>query len=296
MAAATLRENSVSNLTLLSPAKLNLMLHIIGQRDDGYHLLQTLFQLLDYGDTLHFSTRSDQQIRLSPSIDGVANDDNLIIKAARLLQSQPQSSNRVCGADIQLEKILPMGGGLGGGSSNAATTLLALNQLWQLQLSLPQLAELGLQLGADVPVFVLGHSAWAEGIGEQLQAVEIPEQYYLVIKPACEVATAKIFSHKQLTRHTSPITIAAVFEQGGFNDCEPVVRQLYPPVDAAMKWLNSHALNSKSARLTGTGSCIFACFPDQSSAQHVLEQLPNELQGFIAKGVSQSPTHKQLGM
>jgi 4-diphosphocytidyl-2-C-methyl-D-erythritol kinase len=186
-----------------------------------------------------------------------------------------------------------MGGGLGGGSSNAATTLLALNQLWKTSLSPDQLARLGLQLGADVPVFIRGRSAWAEGIGEQLQAIEIPETWYLVLKPDCEVSTAEIFSHKQLTRDTSPITIAAFFEQGNSNNCEAVVRALYPPVDTALKWLSGF---TTSARLTGTGACVFASFPDKISAQQILQQLPKGLQGFVARGLNVSPTHQQLGL
>ena len=291
--------------SLLSPAKLNLMLHITGRRKDGYHQLQTLFQLLDYGDTLHFSLRNDGEIHLTPAIPGVATEDNLIIRAARLIQrAQLAASDSPLGVDIRLEKILPMGGGIGGGSSNAATTLLALNQLWGTRLSLDTLAKLGLQLGADVPVFIRGRSAWAEGVGEQLQAIDIPETCYLVLKPSCEVSTAKIFSCKQLTRDSSPITIAAAFEQGDgsnfcndwHNDCESVVRALYPPVDAALKWLNRYAHPSSPARLTGTGSCVFASFPDHMSAQQILQQLPNELTGFIAKGVNISPTHLALDL
>jgi 4-diphosphocytidyl-2-C-methyl-D-erythritol kinase len=292
---------SATQLSLLSPAKLNLMLHITGRRDDGYHLLQTLFQLLDYGDTLHYQLRQDDQITLSPSIPGVADQDNLIIKAAKLLQTYSaqmkiKQADFNYGADIQLEKILPMGGGIGGGSSNAATTLLALNQLWQLHLSIDQLAIIGLPLGADIPVFVRGRSAWAEGIGEQLQAVDIPTSYYCVIKPLCEISTAQIFSHKQLTRGTSPITMAAVFEQGGFNDCEAVVRELYPSVDLALSWLDQQTPADIKARLTGTGACVFASFPDLASAQQILDKLPGELNGFVARGVNISPTHQALNL
>ena len=283
----------MSQLSLLAPAKLNLMLHITGRTDNGYHQLQTVFQLLDYGDTLHFRTREDEAINLTPAIAGVANDDNLIIKAAKLLQARCKSP---CGADIRLEKILPMGGGIGGGSSNAATTLLALNSLWNVHLSLSELAELGLSLGADVPVFVQGRSAWAEGIGEQLQAIDIPAAYYLVLKPDCEVSTAEIFSHKQLTRNTSPITIAAFFEKGGHNDCEPVVKQLYPQVDSALKWLNNHTDSASPARLTGTGCCVFVSFADALSAQKTLQQLPKGVSGFVAKGVDISPAHTALNL
>lgn len=274
-------------LTLPSPAKLNLYLAITGRRADGYHNLQTLFQLLDYGDTMSFDITGDRQLKLSPALPGVANDDNLIIRAAKLLQHHCHCG---LGADIHIKKILPMGGGIGGGSSNAATTLLALNQLWQCGLSTDQLAALGLQLGADVPVFVRGHTAWAEGVGEQLQAIEIPESWYLVVKPDCEVSTAEIFSHKQLTRNSSPITIAAVFEGAHGNDCEAVVRSLYPKIDKALNWLNRFA----AAQLTGTGSCIFARFDTRDQADAVLEQVPGDMQGFVARGVNHSPVHRLL--
>ncbi|MCR8921494.1 4-(cytidine 5'-diphospho)-2-C-methyl-D-erythritol kinase [Dasania sp. GY-MA-18] len=279
----------MSTLSLLAPAKLNLFLHITGQRADGYHELQTLFQLLDYGDTLHFNLRQDAQLSISPAIAGVAAEDNLILRAAKLLQ---QYSGCNLGADIQIDKILPLGGGLGGGSSNAATTLVGLNHLWQLQLPLHELAQLGLQLGADVPLFVEGKSAWAEGVGERLTALKIPDCWYLVLKPDCEVSTLQIFSNKQLTRNTSPITIAAVFEEGHTNDCEPVVRALYPEVDNALKWLSLKT----NSRLTGTGACVFGQFADQASALQVLNELPAELTGFVAKGVNQSPCHSKLGL
>jgi 4-diphosphocytidyl-2-C-methyl-D-erythritol kinase len=276
-------------LTLLSPAKLNLFLRITGRRKDGYHNLQTLFQLLDYGDSMRFTPRSDGNITLSPSLPGVPDEENLIIRAAKSLQQKTGCSQ---GADIHIEKILPMGGGIGGGSSNAATTLLALNHLWRTGLNIDQLAELGLTLGADVPVFVRGQSAFAEGVGEALTPLKIDQTVYLIIKPDCEVATHEIFSNKRLTRDSSAITMAAVFEQDGLNDCEAVVRELYPQVDKALNWLNQFA----SARLTGTGACIYASFADKASAEQVLRQLPSGLTGFIACGVNQSPVHQQLGL
>lgn len=279
----------MKTLTLPSPAKLNLFLHITGRRPDGYHELQTLFQLLDYGDELSYTLRDDNNINLHPAIEGVNYDDNLIVRSAKLLRQETGSHQ---GVDITLKKVLPMGGGLGGGSSNAATTLLALNKLWSLELSIDKLAELSQGLGADVPVFVRGRSAWAEGIGEQLQALNIPEHWYLVIKPACEVATAEIFSNKQLTRNTSAITIAAVFEEGHRNDCEPVAKALYPEIDQALKWLGKYS----QAQLTGTGACIFARFADKASAQQVFDELPAELTGFIARGVNQSPCHRALAL
>ncbi len=279
--------NPVS-LILPAPAKLNLFLHITGQRDDGYHTLQTVFQLLDFGDELSFSLRpDDQDIHLSPEIDGVAHEDNLIVKAARLLQPHCRTPQ---GANITLNKRLPMGGGIGGGSSNAATTLLALNQLWQTNLHLQQLAAMGRQLGADVPVFVEGRSAWAEGVGEKLQAIELPEKWYLVITPNCHVSTAEIFSHKDLTRDTSNITVAAFLEQGGQNDCQPLVRSLFPEVAKALDWLSQFG----DAKMTGTGACVFAPFEDKASAEAVLAAMPTSLTGFVAKGVNQSKVHTLL--
>tara|TARA_B100000446_G_scaffold90034_1_gene84733 strand:+ start:26232 stop:27089 length:858 start_codon:yes stop_codon:yes gene_type:complete len=279
---------NTASLILPAPAKLNLFLHITGQRDDGYHTLQTVFQLLDFGDELSFSLRpNDDNIHLSPEIDGVAHEDNLIVKAARLLQPHCRTP---LGANITLHKRLPMGGGIGGGSSNAATTLLALNQLWQTDLSLHQLAAMGRRLGADVPVFVEGRSAWAEGIGEELQAIELPEKWYLVITPNCHVSTAEIFSHKDLTRDTSNITVAAFLEQGGHNDCQPLVRSLFSEVAKALDWLSQFG----DAKMTGTGACVFAPFDNKASAEAVLAAMPTSLTGFVAKGVNQSKVHTLL--
>lgn len=276
-------------LTLLSPAKLNLFLHITGRRADGYHTLQTLFQLLDYGDTLHFS--ESDTLKLSPDLPGVAMNDNLIVRAAHLLQNHTGCKRNTA---IKLEKRLPLGGGIGGGSSNAATTLLALNALWQLGLSIDELAALGLQLGADVPVFVRGDTAWAEGVGEQLQAVAIPPRNYLILVPPCAISTARIFSDPALTRNTSPITIAAFLREGGHNDCEPVAKKLYPEVDFALSRLNRFA----SAQMTGTGACVFASFDEHATAesvlQQILQQLPPAFRGFVATGVNRSPVHTAL--
>ena len=274
-------------LTLPAPAKLNLFLHITGQREDGYHTLQTLFQLLDFGDELSFSLRTDDEIRLAPEIEGVPHEDNLIIRAARLLQGHSENPT---GANIHLNKRLPLGGGIGGGSSNAATTLLALNQLWQTQLSLDELAELGRQLGADVPVFVKGNTAWAEGVGEQLQALELPEKWYLVLTPNCHVSTAEVFSHKDLTRGTSSITVAAFLEQGGVNDCQPLVQSLYNEVDLALSWLSQFG----DAKMTGTGACVFAPFDNEASAKAILAKTPDTLNGFIARGINHSKVHELL--
>ena len=274
-------------LSLPCPAKINLFLHITGRRADGYHTLQTVFQLLDYGDTLHLSSRDDGQLRFLSALPGVNDSNNLIVRAAKRLQD---ISGCTRGADIRLDKRLPMGGGIGGGSSDAASTLLGLNKLWQLNLSLDALAELGLELGADVPVFVHGHTAWAEGVGEIIRPINTESHWYLVLRPNCEVSTAEIFSHEQLTRHDSPIKIAAFLEGATGNSCQKLVRTLYPEVDKALIWLDQFS----PARLTGTGSCVFASFDSKSAAASVLAQCPADMSGFIAKGVNQSPLHTTL--
>jgi len=270
-------------LTKPAPAKLNLFLHITHRRDDGMHCLQTLFQFLDYGDEIAARCRQDGDILLQ---DGMGlGDDNLIVRAAKLLQ---QTSQTDFGADIRLEKHLPAGGGLGGGSSDAATTLVILNQLWQCGLSRSALAELGLKLGADVPIFVHGHAAWAEGVGEQFTPVDPPEPWYLVVKPQVEVSTAEIFSISELTRDCPPITIRDFLAGHASNVCEPIVRQHYPEVDKALNWLEKHAKSS----MTGTGSCIFAAFETEQQAEAVQAQLPNSWQSFVAKGSNRSPLYK----
>ncbi len=268
-------------LTLLSPAKLNLFLHIVGRRPDGYHQLQTLFQLLDWGDQIQFTANASGEVRLSGDSLGIPPQENLIIRAALALPRNPQQQ----GVDIHLQKHIPAGGGLGGGSSNAATTLLALNQLWGLGLPLSQLQQIGAQLGADVPVFVAGHSAWAEGIGDVLTPVQLPERWYLVLMPECQVGTREIFSHQQLTRDTSPIKIAAFFEGQTRNDCQNLVRSLHPEVNNALNWLDKFG----NARMTGTGACVFCGFQDEHSAQSALSQAPRPLNGFVARGVNESP-------
>jgi 4-diphosphocytidyl-2-C-methyl-D-erythritol kinase len=277
-------EIMTDSLSLMAPAKLNLMLHIIGQRADGYHNLQTAFQILDYGDMLHFTLRHDAEINIIGDFPGVPMHSNIIFKAAQALQPLAKKPS---GIDIAVDKCLPMGGGLGGGSSNAATTLLALNQLWQCDCDNDTLAEIGLSLGADVPVFVRGRTAWAEGIGEQLTPIDLPEQWFVVLKPDVEVSTAEIFQHGQLTRNTSAITVAAFLKTGGRNDCENVVRMLYPAVDDALKWLAERTDNR--AMLTGTGACIFASCTDKEQATDIFMSRPKNLRGFIAKGVNFSP-------
>lgn len=277
----------MTQLTLPAPAKLNLMLHILGRRADGYHLLETLFQFLDYGDELSFAVREDGEIRLHSDIEGVPHDSNLIVKAARKLQALTGCSK---GADIWLKKILPMGGGIGGGSSDAATTLLGLSHLWQLECSEDQLAELGLSLGADVPVFVRGHAAFAEGVGEILTPADPEEPWYVVLVPQVFVSTAEIFSHPQLTRDSLPLKMRPVPKGNSRNDCQPVVEQSYPEVRNSLSLLSKFT----DARLTGTGSCVFGAFPSKAEADKVLALLADTQSGFVAKGSNISMLHRKL--
>lgn len=276
-----------------SPAKLNLFLYITGRRADGYHTLQTLFQFLDYGDTLSLEPRRDGEIHLLTPVDGVAHEDNLIVRAARLLMKTAAERGRLpagSGADIRIEKRLPMGGGLGGGSSNAATVLVALNHLWQCGLSLDELAELGLTLGADVPVFVRGHAAFAEGVGEILTPVEPAEKWYLVAHPGVSIPTPMIFNDPDLPRITPKRSIETLLKCEFSNDCEVIARKRFREVDAALSWLLEYA----PSRLTGTGACVFAEFDTESRARQVLEQAPEWLNAFVAKGVNLSPLHRAL--
>ncbi|MEZ8020502.1 4-(cytidine 5'-diphospho)-2-C-methyl-D-erythritol kinase [Vibrio splendidus] len=271
-----------------SPAKLNLFLYITGRRDNGYHELQTLFQFVEFGDELTVTANQETSaITITPEIPGVALEDNLIWKAATALQ---QYTSTTFGADIQLKKVLPMGGGIGGGSSNAATVLVALNHLWQLNLSDDQLAEIGLKLGADVPVFVRGHAAFAEGVGEQLQPANPDEKWYLVVKPQVSIATVDIFTHSKLTRNTPKRALSTLLEQEYVNDCEKIVRMLYPEVDKQLSWLLQYA----PSRLTGTGSCVFAEFSSKKEAESVLEQLPDTVSAFVARGRNISPLKETL--
>ncbi|CSC24458.1 4-diphosphocytidyl-2-C-methyl-D-erythritol kinase [Vibrio cholerae] len=270
-----------------SPAKLNLFLYITGRRANGYHDLQTLFQFLDHGDELTIAANNSGNITLSPALADVALEDNLIYKAAMALKNAAQSP---LGADIQLHKVLPMGGGIGGGSSNAATTLVALNYLWQTGLSDGQLAEIGLALGADVPVFTRGFAAFAEGVGEELSAVEPEEKWYLVVRPAVSIATKDIFTHPQLMRNTPKRDLASLLATPYENDCEKIVRSLYPEVDKQLSWLLQYA----PSRLTGTGSCVFAEFSSRKDAQAVFAQLSDNVLAFVAQGRNVSPLRKTL--
>lgn len=276
-----------------SPAKLNLFLYITGQQPDGYHQLQTLFIFLDYGDEITIVPRQDEQIRLLTPLPNVENDHNLIVRAAHLLQQQPSNSHTPClprGADISIKKCLPMGGGLGGGSSNAATVLLALNHLWQLGLSEDELAISGLTLGADVPVFIYGRSAFAEGVGERIQPVEWPKKWYLVLHPGVSISTKMIFSHPQLTRDTPRRSLSTLLSAPYGNDCEPVARKCFPEIEALLSWLSEYGL----ARLTGTGSCIFAEFDTESEARDVLHKVPKGIKSFVAPSSPISSLKKRL--
>lgn len=277
----------MSTLSLPSPAKINLFLHITGQRSDGRHNLQTLFQLLDFGDKLVFRSNRSGNIKINGNIDGVDEKNNLIFHAATLLQ---KSTGCDLGCTIDLTKNLPMGAGLGGGSSNAATTLVGLNALWKCGLTANQLSDLGKTLGADVPVFVHGESAFAEGIGDILTPLTLPQRWFLVITPNCHVSTREIFSNPQLTRNSSPIKIRALSGVEYRNDCQDVVSKLYPAVGTVLQWVE----NFSAPLMTGTGASVFCSFDSKSEAQHVLSKLPKQWTGFVAKGVNRSPVHEQL--
>jgi 4-diphosphocytidyl-2-C-methyl-D-erythritol kinase len=270
-----------------APAKLNLFLHILGRRQDGYHNLQTVFQFLQFGDELEIESSGDGRIHIQTDY-AIEQQDDLVLRAAMLLK---KTTHTALGANITVKKKIPIGGGLGGGSSDAATTLVALNQLWGCGLSLQSLAEIGLQLGADVPVFIAGHSAWAEGIGEKLESVTPTEDWYLVIYPGCPVSTATVFKQPDLTRNTSPITIRDFLAGAGHNDCEKTVFRLYPEVAAAAEWLGQWT----EARMTGTGSCLFGRFTGEQAAMDVLARLPRQWQGFVSKGYNISPLHRNPG-
>ena len=270
-------------LTRLAPAKLNLFLHITGRRADGYHELQTLFQLLDYGDELSFDPLPNGDLSLhaeGPTASAMPLDDNLILQAAELLRQE--AMDPMLGAAISVGKRLPAGAGLGGGSSDAAATLLALNELWQLDLPEARLCELGVKLGADVPVFLRGRSAWAEGVGEILTPVELPVAFFLVVTPPCFVSTKEVFSQENLTRNSPAIKMADFLAGRSRNDCEAVTRALYPEVAEALDWLAQFT----EARMTGTGASVFARCESRAEAEQLLARLPKTLTGFVAQGVN----------
>ena len=265
-----------------APAKLNLMLRVVGRRADGYHLLQTVFRFIDYGDTLTFGVRGDGVIARVNAVAGIAAEDDLSVRAARLLQ---RASGTALGADITLEKRLPPGGGLGGGSSDAATTLLALNRLWRLALPRTRLLELALQLGADVPVFVFGDNAFAEGIGERLTPIALPPAWYVVLTPPVLVSTARVFSHPELKRDSKMITIQSFSVESAGNDLEPLVCREYPEVARHLEWLRQFA----PAMMTGSGAGVFAGFATENAARAVLARLPATMKGFVAQGLMRHP-------
>lgn len=275
-----------------APAKLNLFLHITGRRADGFHTLQSVFQFLDYHDDLSFDLTDNGQVTRAMPVPGIAEENDLTVRAARLLQQYSQCPR---GAVIHLTKRLPAGAGLGGGSSDAATTLLALNHLWGCGLDLDTLAVLGLQLGADVPVFVRGQAAWAEGVGEQLTLIDLPEPWYLVLAPPVAVSTARAFAAfdaaVQLTPASPPITIRGFRDGRGQNDLESVVRRLYPEVDKALTWLGKFG----PTRMTGSGACVFVPVENEARGLEILQQCPAGLaDGFVARGVNRHPVHRRL--
>lgn len=285
-----------AQLVLPAPAKLNRMLHIVGRRVDGYHELQTLFQFLDYGDRLAFTLREDGRTTLTPSLPGVSDEHNLILRAAHALRRE--SDRPLPGVAIELDKRLPLGGGLGGGSSDAATTLLALDALWGLALGPDRLADIGLRLGADVPVFVRGFAAWGEGVGERLVPAALDTPWFVVLHPGVEVSTGAVFGHPELTRHTPLISMSRAL-LGGHNDCEAVVRKLEPGIGEALDALRTFG----DAMLTGTGACVFCALASEAAALEVEKRLiydiarrtrPSRWSVFRARGCNISPLHQAL--
>jgi 4-diphosphocytidyl-2-C-methyl-D-erythritol kinase len=274
-----------------APAKLNLFLHIVGRRPNGYHELQTCFQFVDLCDEVRIRVRADGRILRGAGARDVAPDADLSIRAARLLQ---ETSGVARGADIEVLKRIPMGAGLGGGSSDAATTLLALDRLWKTGFSIDRLAELGLQLGADVPVFVRCRAAWGEGVGERLTLLSgrqaPPEANYLILKPNVSISTQAVFQDPELTRNTPPITIAGFLEAGGRNDCEPVVRRRYPAVAEALAWISRFG----AARLTGTGACVYVDCGSLERGRQILSEVPPRFEAFLVRGLNTSPLLARL--
>jgi 4-diphosphocytidyl-2-C-methyl-D-erythritol kinase len=267
-----------------APAKLNLFLHVVGRRADGYHLLQSIFRLIDRADVVHLEVRDDAVIVRQGEVSGVPEGQDLAVRAARLLQANAPPG---WGVNIRLDKILPMGGGLGGGSSDAATVLLALNRLWQVNLSRTELQALALQLGADVPVFIFGQTAFAEGVGEILHPVDAAPAWYVVLTPPVQVPTASIFAAPELTRDTPPLKIARFSAGMGRNDLQSVVMGRHPEVASHIAWLEQFG----EARMTGSGACVFAAFESESAAQAVLQSLPGSMQGFVAQGLDRHPLY-----
>ena len=277
-----------------APAKLNLFLHVVGRRRDGYHLLQSVFTLIDLHDTLRFRVRPDGVVHRVNDVPGVLPAEDLVVRAARLLQEASGASE---GADIEIEKRIPMGGGLGGGSSDAATTLVVLNRLWKTGFDREALAEIGAGLGADVPFFIFGRPAWAEGIGDRLREVEIPPRWYVVLAPPAHVPTQAVYTAPELTRDTEPLKMEDfsahpnefLSDSRFHNDLEPVVTNRFPAVREHLEWLRAHG----DARMTGSGGCVFAAFEGREPAQRVIDALPGSMTGFIAQGLTHHPLLEQ---
>lgn len=277
----------MQNLSVPSPAKLNLFLHILGKRDDGYHNIQTLFQFIDWCDTLHFHVRNDDRVVLNSNMIDLPDDDNLVIKAARCLREVTECSY---GVNIELQKNLPLGAGIGGGSSNAATTLVALNYLWQTQLHTDELLALARTIGADVPIFVYGHTAWAEGIGDELTPMILPEPWYVLLMPKVSIRTESVYQDSRLTRDSAALTIDRYHPGQGHNDFEKLLRFDHPEIAHALDWLGQF---SKS-RMTGSGSVVFGAFDSKEEAGTIAAQAPSAYQTQVVKGLNESPLHKIL--
>lgn len=281
--------------TFLAPAKINLFLHIVGVREDGYHLLQTVFQLLDFYDQIHLKVTQDGAIKRVNTVAGVPEETDLCVRAATLLKKISQTP---LGVEISVEKNIPMGGGLGGGSSDAATVLLALNQLWHLNLGRQTLMDLGLQLGADVPFFIFGQNAWGEGVGEQLAPISLQERHYVVLNPNIHVSTAQIFANKQLTKNTIPKKMSDFSSKANsfennlkpdfINQLEKCVCDDYPPVNDCLNWLKQFG----DASMTGSGASVFLAVKNEADAQNILQQTPSGFRGFIAKGLDRHPLYE----
>lgn len=272
--------------TFPAPAKLNLFLHVIGRRDDGYHLLQTVFRFVDYADQLSFDVTNDGVISHVNPIAGLTDTDDLCVRAAKLLREK--SGKATLGVRIHLEKKIPLGSGLGGGSSDAATTLIALNRLWEIDWERERLMALGLELGADIPVFIYGQNAFAEGVGEQLEKVDLPCAWYVVLTPPVQIATAAVFASEELTRNTIPIKMAAFSMVQGHNDLEPVALRLQPVIAEWLNWLKEQHGSTKVA-MSGSGSSVFAEFSSELAAREVFRQLPDNMRGFVAPGLAKHP-------
>lgn len=275
----------------LAPAKINLFLHVTGRRSDGYHTLQTVYQFVDMCDVLQFSVREDNEVHLKSKFNEVPPENNLVVRAARALQAH---SGTRAGTDITLEKIIPTGGGLGGGSSDAATTLVALNEFWRLGLSIKELAEIGVSVSADVPVFVYGQSSWAEGIGDKLTPVAPAEPWYLIVHPNCQASTEELFSAPELVRNTSPITIRDFMDGRSGNVFESVAVARHPNIGVALEWLRTNYRGYR-AKMSGTGSCVFCAFETEVQAQALCDQLPGGLTGYVVKGRNASPLYDFSG-